>query len=71
MFARDKIVVRFEGQFVDEIPEDQFTVVLKKVRGEDAVPLFQTLTFHVNLVGYSHVKHHMVALYEIGEQIYD
>ena len=45
VFARDRIVVRFGGHFVNEIPEEKFTIVLKKVKGEDAVPLFQTLTF--------------------------
>ena len=45
VFARDHIVVRFAGHFVNEFPEDKFTIVLKKVKGEDAVPLFQTLTF--------------------------
>ena len=45
VFARDHIIVRFSGHFVNEVPEDKFTIVLKKVKGEDAVPLFQTLTF--------------------------
>lgn len=40
VFARDHVVVQFQGHFVEEIPDDKFTVVLKKVRGEDAVPLF-------------------------------
>ena len=40
VFARDRIVVRFGGHFVHEFPEDKFTIVLKKVKGEDAVPLF-------------------------------
>ena len=40
VFARDHIIVQFQGHFVNEIPDDKFTVVLKKVKGEDAVPLF-------------------------------
>ena len=40
VFARDRIIVRFGGHFVHEFPEDKFTIVLKKVKGEDAVPLF-------------------------------
>ena len=71
VFARDHIVVRFEGHFVKEIPDDKFTVVLKKVRGEDAVPLFQTLTFHINVIGPSHLHKHALALYDMGEQLYD
>ena len=46
---------------MEEIPDDRFTVVLKKVRGEDAVPLFQTLTFHINIVH----PYHAIALYEM------
>jgi len=47
VFARDSIVVQFSGHFVNELPSNKFTIVLKKVKGEDAVPLFQTLTFRV------------------------
>ena len=35
------------GRFLEELPGDKFTIVLKKVTGHEAVPLFQTLTFHV------------------------
>ena len=63
--------MQFQGHFVDEIPNDKFTVVLKKVRGEDAVPLFQTLTFHIDIVHPTHYGdgqgHNFVALFEIGE----
>ena len=75
VFARDHIIVQFQGHFVDELPDDKFTVVLKKVRGEDAVPLFQTLTFHIDIVhpglvagGQGTLHHSMLALYE---QMYD
>lgn len=47
VFARDSITIQFSGHFVSEIPADKFTVVLKKVKGEEAVPLFQTLTFRI------------------------
>ena len=50
IWGRNHMVVQFQGHFVEEIPDDRFTVVLKKVKGEDAVPLFQTLTFHINIV---------------------
>lgn len=68
VFARDHIIVQFQGHFVEEIPHDKFTVVLKKVKGEDAVPLFQTLTFHIETIGAPvlHSSHHM-QLYEMGE----
>ena len=63
--------MQFKGHFVDEIPDDKFTVVLKKVRGEDAVPLFQTLTFHIDIVHTvllgAGQGHSFIALYEIGE----
>ena len=73
IFARDNIVVQFQGHFVEEIPDDKFTVVLKKVKGEDAVPLFQTLTFHIDIVHPTQEGHvgHMLALYEMGEQMFD
>lgn len=67
VFARDHVVVQFQGHFVDEIPDDKFTVVLKKVRGEDSVPLFQTLTFHINAVH----PYHTMALYEMSEQMFE
>ena len=71
VFGRDHMKVQFQGHFVDEIPDDKFTVVLKKVRGEDAVPLFQTLTFHIDIVHPGLMDfgqgHHFVALYEMGE----
>ena len=47
IFARDHIVVEFRGRFVSDIPLDKFTVVLKRIKGEEAVPLFQTLTFRM------------------------
>jgi len=56
---------------VHELPDDKFTVVLKKVRGEDAVPLFQTLTFHINAVHPSPLHAHMLSLYEKGSELYD
>jgi len=56
---------------VDELPDDKFTVVLKKVRGEESVPLFQTLTFHMSAVHPPVLHHHAVALYQMGEQFYD
>ena len=65
IFARDHVVVKFQGHFVDEIPDDKFTVVLKKVKGEDSVPLFQTLTFHINA---THQSHHL-SLYEMSEKL--
>ena len=40
VFARDHVVVEFRGRFTSEIPEEKFTVVLKKIKGEEAVPLF-------------------------------
>ena len=58
VFARDHIIVQFQGHFVDEIPDDKFTVVLKKVKGEDSVPLFQTLTFHIATVLPPTLGHH-------------
>ena len=69
VFARDHIIVQFQGHFVEEIPDDKFTVVMKKVRGEDAVPLFQTLTFHIDIVHPEQAsgQGHMMALYEMGE----
>jgi len=74
VFARDHIIVQFQGHFVEEIPDDKFTVVLKKVRGEDAVPLFQTLTFHIDIV-HPHEADgqggHMLALYEMGTNMYE
>lgn len=42
------MVVEFRGQFTYEIPPEKFTIVLKKIKGEDAVPLFQTLTFRMS-----------------------
>ena len=66
IWGRNHMVVQFQGHFVEEIPDDRFTVVLKKVRGEDAVPLFQTLTFHINIV---HPYHH-IALYEMFDKTY-
>lgn len=79
VFARDHIIVQFQGHFVSEIPDDKFTVVLKKVRGEDSVPLFQTLTFHIDIVhpheasGQGHFagSEHLMALYEMSGQFYD
>lgn len=71
VFARDHIIVQFQGHFVNEIPDDKFTVVLKKVRGEDAVPLFQTLTFHINAVHPSVLHHHAMQLYEKSSELYD
>lgn len=68
VFARDSITIQFSGHFVNEIPEDKFTVVLKKVKGEDAVPLFQTLTFKIiakQAPALGH--HHHLALFEMGE----
>lgn len=50
VFARDSAVVEFRGSFVSEIPEEKFTVVLKKIKGEEAVPLFQTLTFRMSQI---------------------
>ena len=63
--------MQFQGHFVEEIPEEKFTVVLKKVRGEDAVPLFQTLTFHINAVHPSVLHHHAMQLYDKGSELYD
>ena len=40
IFARDHIVVEFRGRFISELPLDKFTVVLKRIKGEEAVPLF-------------------------------
>ena len=71
VFARDHVVVQFQGHFVDEIPDDKFTVVLKKVRGEDAVPLFQTLTFHIAIVHPPILHHHAIALYEMSTDLYE
>ena len=71
VFARDHIIVQFQGHFVEEIPDDKFTVVLKKVRGEDAVPLFQTLTFHINVIHPHALHHHTLMLYEKGGELYD
>ena len=80
VFARDHIIVQFQGHFVDEIPDDKFTVVLKKVRGEDAVPLFQTLTFHIDIVHPGHaaggqgggaLHENMLALYSLGESMFE
>merc|ERR1712222_26176 len=45
VFQRDHMVVEFSGKFSEKIPDDKFTVVLKKVKGESSVPLFSTLTF--------------------------
>ena len=50
VFQRDHMIVEFSGRFVHQIPEEKFTVVLKKVKGEDSVPLFQTLTFIIEHV---------------------
>lgn len=47
IFARDQITVKFMGRFLEELPGEKFTIVLKKVTGHEAVPLFQTLTFYV------------------------
>ena len=44
------MLIEFSGKFVHELPEDKFTVVLKKVKGEESVPLFKTLTFRVNQI---------------------
>lgn len=71
VFARDHVIVQFQGHFVDEIPDDKFTVVLKKVRGEDSVPLFQTLTFHIAMVHPPVLAHHAMALYDMGGQAFD
>ena len=71
VFARDHVIVQFQGHFVDEIPDDKFTVVLKKVRGEDAVPLFQTLTFHIAIVRPPVLHHHLQSLYELSDKVYD
>lgn len=49
------MVVEFSGKFSEKVPEDKFTVVLKKVKGESSVPLFSTLTFDVEFVK-THVK---------------
>jgi len=50
VFQRDHMVVEFAGKFVEKIPDEKFTVVLKKVKGEDSVPLFKTLTFNIEFV---------------------
>ena len=55
------MVVEFSGKFVHEIPQENFTVVLKKAKGEGEVPLFQTLTFGIEHVHEFHdepVHHH-------------
>ena len=52
------MIVEFTGKFVHEIPHDKFTVVLKKVKGEESVPLFQTLTFSLKHVDGFHDEHH-------------
>ena len=52
VFSREHILIEFSGRFVHEVPDDKFTVVLKKVKGEESVPLFKTLTFRVN-----HIDH--------------
>ena len=44
------MVVEFGGKFVEKIPDEKFTVVLKKVKGEASVPLFKTLTFDIEFV---------------------
>ena len=49
------MVVEFSGKFSEKIPDDKFTVVLKKVKGESSVPLFSTLTFDIEFVK-THVK---------------
>ena len=64
------MIVMFQGHFVAEIPSEKFTVVLKKVKGEDCVPLFQTLTFEIVKAGAAEMKH-FTQFFEMGEQIYD
>ena len=45
--------------------------MLKKVKGEDAVPLFQTLTFHIDIVHPPVLSHHLQVLYEKSNELYD
>ena len=64
------MVVMFQGHFVAEIPSEKFTVVLKKVKGEDSVPLFHTLTFEIEKTIAPEMKH-FTQLFEMAENIYD